>query len=176
MPRIHPLSDVQSTQIAEDTSIWQFCVILPGAKIGRGCNICAQVFIENEVTIGDYVTIKPGVQVWDGVVLENRVFVGPNVTFTNDLIPRSRSKEWTLTKTTVKEGASIGANATILAGVTIGAYALIGAGSMVVKDVPANTVWYGNPATQRGYITREGILLNMDKKDKKGNLHNIDGL
>lgn len=173
MPRIHPLSDVQSTQIGEDTSVWQFCVILPGAKIGRGCNICAQVFIENQVTIGDYVTIKPGVQVWDGVVLEDRVFVGPNVTFTNDLIPRSREKVWTMTPTTVRKGASIGANSTLLAGVTVGEYALVGAGSVVTKDVPAHTIWYGNPARQKGYITGEGILLDMNKMDKEGHLHKI---
>lgn len=174
MPRIHPLSDVQSTKIGEGTTIWQFCVILPDAQIGAGCNICAQVFIENNVIIGNYVTIKPGVQIWDGIVLEDYVFVGPNVTFTNDRVPRSRSKEWTLTTTTIKKGASIGANATLVAGLTIGSYALIGAGSVVTKDVPAHSVWYGNPAIQKGYITCKGILLDIDKKDKGGIEHNID--
>lgn len=174
MPWIHSLSDVQSTKIGEDTSIWQFCVVLPGAQIGAGCNICAQVFIENNVIIGNYVTIKPGVQIWDGIVLEDYVFVGPNVTFTNDRVPRSRSKEWTLTTTTIKKGASIGANATLVAGLTIGSYALIGAGSVVTKDVSAHSVWYGNPAIQKGYITCKGILLDMDKKDKEGIEHNID--
>lgn len=173
MPKIHPLSDVQTSRIGEQTSVWQFCVILPGARIGDGCNICAQVFIENEVAIGDRVTIKPGVQVWDGVTLEDDVFIGPNVTFTNDLVPRSRSKDWRLTETRVCKGASVGANATLVAGITVGAYALIGAGSVVTRDVPPFTVWYGNPARQRGYVTREGILLDLQKKDKNGNLYTI---
>lgn len=173
MPKIHPLSDVQTSRIGENTSVWQFCVILPGARIGSDCNICAQVFIENEVTIGDRVTIKPGVQVWDGVTVEDDVFIGPNVTFTNDLVPRSRAKDWTLTPTRVCQGASVGANATLVAGITVGAYALIGAGSVVTRDVPPFTVWYGNPARLRGYVTREGILLDLQKKDTNGNLYTI---
>lgn len=173
MPKIHPLSDVQTSRIGEDTTVWQFCVILPGARIGNGCNICAQVFIENEVVIGDRVTVKPGVQVWDGVTLEDEVFIGPNVTFTNDLVPRSRAKDWTLTKTRVCRGASVGANATLVAGITVGRYALIGAGSVVTHDVAPYTVWYGNPARQRGYVTPEGVLLDLQKKDKNGNLYTI---
>jgi len=143
---IHPLADVQSQNIGEGTYVWQFCVILKGAKIGNGCNINCQVFIENDVIIGDHVTIKPGVQVWDGVHLEDDVFIGPNVTFTNDLFPKSKNKDFKLIKTLVKKGASIGANATILAGVTIGENALIGAGSVVTKDVPDHEIWVGNPA------------------------------
>ena len=146
MPKIHSLADVQSTQIGENTSVWQFCVILKGAKIGNNCNINCQVFIENDVVIGDNVTIKPGVQIWDGITLEDNVFVGPNVTFTNDLFPRSKNSNFELKKTVIKKGASIGANATILAGITIGENALIGAGSVVTKDVPANEGWLGNPA------------------------------
>ena len=143
---IHPTSDVKSTNIGENTNIWQFCVVFPQAKIGSNCNICAQVVIENEVVIGNNVTIKSGVQVWDGITIEDDVFIGPNATFTNDLFPRSKNPDWKLAKTVIKKGASIGANATILAGVTIGENAMIGAGSVVTKDVPANTVWYGNPA------------------------------
>ena len=143
---IHPTSDVKSKNIGENTNIWQFCVVFPKAKIGSNCNICAQVLIENEVVIGNNVTIKSGVQVWDGITIEDDVFIGPNATFTNDLFPRSKNPDWKLAKTTIKKGASIGANATILAGVTIGENAMIGAGSVVTKDVPANTVWYGNPA------------------------------
>lgn len=143
---IHPTSDVKSIDIGENTNIWQFCVVFPQAKIGSNCNICAQVLIENEVEIGNNVTIKSGVQIWDGITIEDEVFIGPNATFTNDLFPRSKNPEWKLSKTVVKKGASIGANATILAGVTIGENAMIGAGSVVTKDVPANTVWYGNPA------------------------------
>ena len=143
---IHSLADVQSSDIGEGTYIWQFCVILKKAKIGKNCNLNCQVFIENDVLIGDNVTIKPGVQVWDGITLEDSVFIGPNVTFTNDLFPRSKNTEYEMKKTLVQKGASIGANATILGGVTIGENALIGAGSVVTKDVPANEIWVGNPA------------------------------
>ena len=143
---IHSLADVQSSDIGEGTYIWQFCVILKKAKIGKNCNLNCQVFIENDVLIGDNVTIKPGVQVWDGITLEDSVFIGPNVTFTNDLFPRSKNTEYEMKKTLVQNGASIGANATILGGVTIGENALIGAGSVVTKDVPANEIWVGNPA------------------------------
>ncbi len=140
---IHQLSDVQSKNIGEGTNIWQFVVVLPGAVIGKGCNICAQCFIENDVIVGDNVTVKCGVQLWDGVVLENNVFVGPNATFCNDKFPRSKNKEFSVLKTVVKEGASIGANATILPGVTIGRNAMIGAGAIVTKDVPDGTVVKG---------------------------------
>lgn len=143
---IHPLSDVRSTCIGENTNIWQFCIVFPDAKIGSNCNICANVIIENEVVIGDNVTVKSGVQLWDGVTLEDNVFVGPNATFTNDKHPRSKNPDWIQQGITVKKGATIGANATILPGVTIGENAMIGAGSVVTKDVPANEIWVGNPA------------------------------
>lgn len=146
MAKIHPLADVQTEKIGENTLVWQFCVILKDAEIGDNCNINCQVFIENDVKVGDNVTIKPGVQVWDGVTLEDNVFIGPNATFTNDLMPRSKVYPEAFAKTLVKKGASIGANATIIAGNTIGENAMIGAGSVVTKDVPANEVWIGNPA------------------------------
>ncbi|MCP1997423.1 acyltransferase [Flavobacterium sp. HSC-61S13] len=149
---VHPLADVQCENIGNDTMIWQFTVILAGAKIGSNCNLNAQVFVENDVIIGNNVTIKSGVQVWDGVTLEDNVFVGPNVTFTNDLFPKSKQYPKKFEKTLVKKGASIGANATIIAGIVIGENALIGAGSVVTKNVPANTIWYGNPAVQKGII------------------------
>lgn len=143
---IHELADCKSNNIGMDTNIWQFCVIFPNAKIGNNCNICANVLIENDVSVGNNVTVKSGVQLWDGVILEDNVFIGPNVTFTNDLFPRSKNENWKLLKTTVKKGASIGANSTILCGITIGENAMIGAGSVVTKDVADGEVWVGNPA------------------------------
>jgi acetyltransferase-like isoleucine patch superfamily enzyme len=143
---IHPSSEVQSKQIGEGTRVWQYVVILPGAVIGRDGNICSHCFIENKVIVGDRVTVKCGVQLWDGITLEDDVFVGPNATFTNDLHPRSRNASATLLSTTVKKGASIGANATILPGLTIGEGAMVGAGAVVTKDVPPRTLVVGNPA------------------------------
>ena len=142
---IHPLSDVKSNNIGKDTDVWQYVVILDGAVIGESCNICSHCLIENEVVIGDRVTIKCGVQIWDGITLKDDVFVGPNATFTNDIFPRSKQYKEP-SKTIVKKGASIGANATILCGITIGENAMVGAGSVVIKDVPANCVVVGNPA------------------------------
>ncbi len=142
---IHKLADVQSENIGQDTRVWQFVVILEKAVIGRQCNICSHCFIENEVIVGDRVTVKCGVQLWDGITIEDDVFIGPNATFTNDKFPRPR-QDWAPSKTLVKKGASIGANATVLCGVTIGENSMIGAGSVVTKDVAANTVVAGNPA------------------------------
>jgi UDP-2-acetamido-3-amino-2,3-dideoxy-glucuronate N-acetyltransferase len=146
---VHSLADVQSTAIGADTKIWQFCVVLPKAKIGTQCNICSHCFIENDVVIGDNVTVKCGVQLWDGIVIEDNVFIGPNVTFTNDKLPRSKHYPDEFLKTRVGKGASIGANATILPGVTIGENAMIGAGSVVTKDVSPNTTVMGNPARKK---------------------------
>lgn len=160
MMKIHPSADVQSSSIGEGTLIWQFCVILKGAIIGENCNINCNVFIENKVVIGNNVTIKPGVQVWDGITVEDDVMIGPNATFTNDLYPKSKNTNFILKETFIRKGASIGGNATILPGITIGENALIGAGSVVTKNVPANTVWYGNPAIQRGLINNNGEIIN----------------
>lgn len=171
--KIHRLADVQTQSIGDGTVIWQFVVILSKAIIGKNCNINCQVFIENDVIIGDNVTIKPGVQVWDGVEIGDNVFVGPNVTFTNDLVPRSKQYPAGFKKTVVRKGASIGANATILSGIEIGEYALIGAGSVVTKSVPPYTLLYGNPAVQKGYVTKEGKILDLSLKDKAGNQYKI---
>lgn len=145
--QVHPSSDVQSTDIGSGTKIWQFVVILCGAKIGRDCNVCAHTFIENDVVIGDRVTIKSGVQLWDGIRLGDDVFVGPNATFSNDLYPRSKIYPESFMTTIVNAGASIGANATILPGIVIGKNAIIGSGSVVTKNVPDNAIVTGNPAT-----------------------------
>lgn len=169
---IHKLADVQSLNIGKDTKIWQFCVVLKDANIGSNCNINANVFIENDVQIGNNVTVKSGVQVWDGITLEDNVFIGPNVTFTNDFMPRSKKYQKKFLKTVVKEGASIGANSTIIGGVTIGEFAMIGAGSVVTKSIENNELWYGNPATKKGYLCNcsnkcgEELICN-DCKGKK---------
>ncbi|MEF9987168.1 MAG: acyltransferase [Bacteroidales bacterium] len=149
---IHALSDIQTMNIGDNTRVWQFCVILRGAIIGDNCNICANVLIENDVVIGNNVTIKSGVQLWDGVVVEDNVFIGPNVTFTNDIVPRSKVYPKGFAKTILKRGCSIGANATILPGIEIGEQAFVGAGSVVTKNIPAHTVWFGNPAILKGYV------------------------
>jgi acetyltransferase-like isoleucine patch superfamily enzyme len=142
---IHPLSDVQSSNVPESTRVWQYVVILRDAVIGENCNICSHSFIENDVKIGDNVTVKCGVYLWDGITIEDNVQIGPNVTFTNDKYPRAK-QPFELQRTLIKNNASIGAASVILGGVTIGENALIGAGSVVTKDVPANELWLGNPA------------------------------
>lgn len=152
MSYIHPKADVASDNIGEGTKIWQFVVVLNGAKIGRNCNICANVLIEGDVIIADNVTVKSGVQLWDGTRIEDNVFIGPNATLTNDLFPRSKEYPETFSGITIKKYSSIGANATILPGVTIGEYAMVGAGAVVIKDVPDNAVVVGNPAKVIRYV------------------------
>lgn len=156
---IHPSAFVHRHAIVEDgarigagTRIWAFTHILPGAVIGEDCNICDHVFIENKVRVGNRVTIKSGVQLWDGVTLEDDVFVGPNVTFTNDPFPRSKKYLNEYPQTVVHKNASIGANATILPGISIGPEAMVGAGAVVVRNVPARAIVIGNPAYIRGYV------------------------
>lgn len=152
MSIIHPLADVKSQNIGQDTKIWQFCVVLQHAVIGENCNINAQVLIENDVVIGNNVTIKSGVQLWDGTRIEDNVFIGPNATFTNDLMPRSKQYPEAFLGITLKHGASIGANATLLPGITVGERAMVGAGAVVTEDVPAYAVVVGNPAKVIRYI------------------------
>ena len=151
-PFIHLLSDVQTATIGTGTRIWQFVVVLPDAKIGQDCNICSHCLIENDVIVGDRVTVKSGVQLWDGIRLEDDVFVGPNVTFTNDKLPRSKHYPEAFSITVVKTGASVGGGAVILPGLTIGAYAMVGAGAVVTKSVPEGAIVVGNPAHIIGYV------------------------
>lgn len=157
---IHPTAEVQTSNIGEGTSIWQFCVVLKDAVIGKNCNLNFNVFVENDVIIGDNVTIKSGVQLWDGLRMEDNVFISPNVAFTNDFAPRSKQYPNKFLTTMVKEGASIGANSTIIGGITIGKYAMIGAASLVNKNVPDYNLWYGHPATFKAYICKCGHKLN----------------
>jgi acetyltransferase-like isoleucine patch superfamily enzyme len=151
---IHETAICESVNIGSGTRIWPFAHILKGAIIGKNCNICESVFIEDEVNIGDNVTIKNGVQVWNGISIGQDVFIGPNVTFTNDKYPKSGNREFALLPTMVGNGASIGANSTILCGITIGENSIIGAGSVVTKSVAAGSTVYGNPAR----IKRRKIL------------------
>jgi UDP-2-acetamido-3-amino-2,3-dideoxy-glucuronate N-acetyltransferase len=149
---IHPQSDVQSRQIGDNTRIWQYCVVLPGAVIGSDCNLCANVLVENDVRVGDRVTVKSGVQLWDGLTIEDDVFIGPNVTFSNDPFPRSRQRPADYARTIVHKGASIGANATVLPGISIGEHAMVAAGAVVTRNVPAYGIVIGNPARITGYV------------------------
>jgi len=150
----HEMALVETDNIGDNTRVWAFTHILPGAQLGCDCNICDHVFIENDVVIGDRVTIKCGVQIWDGLRIEDEVFIGPNATFTNDLFPRSKVYPEKFEQTVVARGASVGANATILAGVRIGEGAMVGAGAVVTRDVPDHSIVVGNPARVIGSVDR----------------------
>ena len=163
---VHPSAICESNTIGQDTRVWAFAHILPGAKIGRECNLCDHVFIENDVQIGDRVTVKCGVQVWDGITIEDDVFIGPNATFTNDPFPRSKQYPDKFSKTQIRRGASIGANATILPNITIGMEAMVGAGAVVTNDVPPYAKVVGNPARIIGYTQSQD---NNSQKTEKEN-------
>ncbi len=160
-PYIHPTAIVDCTQIGAGTRIWAFCNIQARAVIGRDCNIGDHCFVENNVIVGDRVTIKNGVSLWDGVIVEDDIFIGPNAVFTNDVYPRSKVHHETPARTVLRRGATIGANAVIIAGHTIGQYAFIGAGSVVTRDVPDFTLWLGNPARQVGFVCKCAERLDI---------------
>lgn len=163
----HENALVESNNIGDGTRIWAFAHILPGAVIGGGCNICDQTFIENDVVLGNRVTVKCGVQLWDGITIEDDVFIGPNATFTNDPFPRSKQYPEHFSRTIIQKNASIGANATILPGITIGQNAMIGAGAVVTKDVPPNAIVIGNPARIKGYVnTPNGLSKSRSNADR----------
>lgn len=145
---LHASSDIQSTSIGNTSNVWQFCVVLPGAVIGEDCNVCSHCFIENDVTIGNRVTIKSGNHIWDGITIEDDVFIGGNVSFTNDRYPKSRNEHFKLERTIIRKGAVIGAGATLLPGIEVGEKAMIGAGAVVTKSVEPHTVVVGNPARE----------------------------
>lgn len=156
-PFVHPLGCCESTQIGAGTRVWAYAHVLPGARIGADCNICDQVFIENDVVVGDRVTIKCGVQLWDGLRIEDDVFIGPNATFTNDRFPRSKQYPDKFVSTVVERGASIGANATILPGLRIGRHAMVGAGAVLTRSVPPYAIVVGNPARIVGYVDSQNL-------------------
>ena len=146
--RIHKFADVQSINIGEGTRIWQFSVVLDGARLGKNGNICAHTFIENDVVVGDNVTVKCGVQLWDGLRVGNNVFIGPNVTFCNDKHPKSGNHDFECLQTVIEDDVSIGANATILPGLKLGKGCVVGAGAVVTKDVKPGVTVVGNPARE----------------------------
>lgn len=154
---IHPQGICDSPNVGAGTRVWAFAHVLAGAVVGAECNICDHVFVENDVVIGDRVTIKSGVQLWDGIRLEDDVFVGPNATFSNDRYPRSKVYPAEYLKTIVRRGASVGANATILPGLTIGERALVAAGSVVTRDVPARVLVQGNPARPSAFLDADPV-------------------
>lgn len=150
---IHPTAVIEEdVTIGEGSKIWHFVHVRRGAKIGRNCNIGKDVFIDVDVEIGNNVKIQNGVSIYRGVKIEDDVFLGPHMTFTNDLYPRAYNNNWQIIPTIVKKGASIGANATILCGVTIGRYAMVGAGAVVTENVPDFGLVYGNPARLKGFV------------------------
>jgi acetyltransferase-like isoleucine patch superfamily enzyme len=163
----HPTALVASHQIGEGTRVWAFCNVQEKAVIGKDCNIGDHCFIEDNVVIGDRVTIKNGVSLWDGVTIGDDAFIGPNAVFTNDVYPRSKVYLDEPIRTVVGMGATVGANAVIVAGNMIGEYAMIGAGAVITKDVPPYTVWYGNPAVMKGYVCRCGKALPSDSESRE---------
>jgi len=160
---VHSHALCESESIGKDTRVWAFAHILPGARLGAECNVCDHVFIENDVLIGDRVTLKCGVQVWDGITIEDDVFIGPNVTFTNDLFPRSKVYPENFARTIIRNGASLGANSTILPGVTIGTNAMVGAGAVVTRSIPPNAIVVGNPAKIIGYVDANTVNTGCEK-------------
>lgn len=174
---IHPLADVQSKNIGKNSTIWQYSVILTNAVIGDNCNINCHTFIENDVKIGDFSTIKSGVYLWDGIEIEDYVFIGPNVTFTNDAVPRSKQYPDEYQKTLIKRNASIGAGAVILGGVTIGEFSMIGAGALVTKSVPSRALVVGSPAKIIAWLNEDGTKMEKIENyfvDNSGNSWHIE--
>lgn len=168
----HPLAIVETQEIGRGTRVWAFAHIMKDVRLGENCNVGEQCYLESGVVVGNDVVIKNGVALWEGVQVEDRVFLGPNCAFTNDLFPRSRIIKRRY-KTLVREGASIGANATVLCGIKIGRYSLVGAGSVVTRDVPEFAIVAGNPARLRGYVCRCGEKLDFSQHSQA---HCICGL
>ncbi|MDA0939695.1 MAG: acyltransferase [Bacteroidetes bacterium] len=144
--QIHPTAEVQTPNLGEGTVVWQHTVVLEGAHVGKNCNLNCFCFVENDVRIGDRVTVKAGVQLWDGITVEDDVFVGPNATFTNHRDPKSQKPPAEFDRIVLQKGCSVGANATVIGPCVVGSNSLVAAGAVVTKDVPPNVVVAGNPA------------------------------
>lgn len=175
---VHPSAIVESDDIGKDTKIWAFAHILKNVSIGEDCNICDYSFIESGVTIGNRVTVKNGIAIWEGLIIEDDVFLGPNCVFTNDMFPRSKVYHNEFFKTLLKKGASIGANATILCGIELGRYCLVGAGSVVTKSIPDFALVTGNPARIKYWVSKTGekLIFNKDNiaEDSGGNKYKLN--
>ncbi len=160
---VHPSAEVsEGAQVGDGCRIWNQAQIREGVKLGAGCIVSKNVYIDAGVTVGSGVKIQNNVNLYHGVTVEDDVFLGPSMTFTNDLEPRAFNEDWAVTETLVKKGASIGANATIRCGVVIGEYAMVGAGSVVTKDVAPYALVVGSPARQIGWVCRCGKRLNSE--------------
>lgn len=163
---VHPTAIVETKYIGAGTRIWAFCNIQKGTRIGTDCNICDRCFIEKGVEIGNNVTVKNGVSLWEGVVIEDNVFIGPNAVFTNDIYPRSKVRQNEVDKTLIRQGATIGAGAVVVAGNTVGRFAFVGAGAVVTKDIPNFTLWFGNPAALVGYVCACAQRLDFSQPER----------
>lgn len=174
---IHPTAEVSDLAlIGRGTKIWNNAQIRNDAVVGEGCIISKDVYIDEYVIIGNHVKVQNSVNVYHGVTVEDKVFLGPSVTFTNDMYPRAFNTDWEITETVVKKGASVGANATIRCGVTIGEYAMVGAGSNVIEDVPPQALVVGNPARQIGWVCKCGFKLNEKGICKEcGKIYELEG-
>lgn len=159
---VHPNGLCESSDVGDGTRVWAFAHVLPGARVGRDCNICDGAFVEGRAVLGDRVTVKNGTLVYDGVVCEDEVFLGPNVLFTNDLRPRAAIRRTgdALLSTVVRRGATLGAGTVVVCGVEIGEHAFAAAGSVITKDVPAHAFVAGNPATHKGWVCACGQRLD----------------
>jgi UDP-2-acetamido-3-amino-2,3-dideoxy-glucuronate N-acetyltransferase len=177
---VHPRALCESATVGDNTRVWAFAHVLPGARIGSDCNICDHVFIENDVIVGDRVTVKCGVQLWDGLRIGDDVFIGPNVTFSNDKYPKSKHYQAAVQQTHVGRGASIGGGASILPGLRIGARAMVGAGSVVTHDVPPRAVVSGNPARIVGYVdtkrSRQAPAETARRADRQAMKTSVEGV
>lgn len=158
---VHPTANVsEAAKIGAGTKIWINVQIREGASIGSKCVVSKDVYIDHGVSIGDRCKIQNSVSVYNGVTIADDVFVGPNVSFTNDRVPRAFNQGWKITPTRIGEGASLGANATIICGVTVGQFAMVAAGSVVTKDVAPYTLVMGNPARAVARIDRDGNRIS----------------
>jgi acetyltransferase-like isoleucine patch superfamily enzyme len=158
---IHPTANVHADAvIGKGTRIWDWTKVREGARIGSGCSFGQGCYVDVEVIVGNDCKVQNGVSLYRGVIIGDRVFVGPNVTFTNHRIPRAFAGHWELSYTHIEDGASIGANATLVCGIRLGAYCIIAAGSVVTQNVPAYGLVMGNPARLVDYVTRSGRRLH----------------